>query len=266
MPKVGLLGANTLHMGDELVLATILSPEAAGAHAGSDVSADGRTDGRPQHAKLRVKLAKRGRDLVPVIGAVGITDGDDVAIRLEDAVLLEVLHEPVHALLATACHHADTERAVEVEVEDGLYVEGVTHDGDRLGKTAAAVKRVEVVDDLDSIFDSSAADEPTLARSEMTGSRPSAEKAGAVASSITLDSSDAEGLSPDQESVPTDLLSSQWQMDSGIWDETATKLDLARAYIEMDDGDAAREILEEVISEGREEQRSEARAMLEKLA
>ena len=126
--------------------------------------------------------------------------------------------------------------------------------------------RVEVVDDLDSIFDSSAADEPTLARSEMTGSRPSAEKAGAVASSITLDSSDAEGLSPDQESVPTDLLSSQWQMDSGIWDETATKLDLARAYIEMDDGDAAREILEEVISEGREEQRSEARAMLEKLA
>ena len=79
MPKVGLLGANTLHMGDELVLATILSPEAAGAHAGSDVSADGRTDGRAQHAKLWVKLAKRGRDLVPVIGAVGITDGDDVA-------------------------------------------------------------------------------------------------------------------------------------------------------------------------------------------
>lgn len=72
-------------------------------------------------------------------------------------------------------------------------------------------------------------------------------------------------LSPEQESVPSDLLSSQWQIDSGIWDETATKLDLARAYVEMDDKEAAREILEEVMAEGREEQRSEARAMLERL-
>jgi pilus assembly protein FimV len=76
-----------------------------------------------------------------------------------------------------------------------------------------------------------------------------------------LDSS----LSPEQESVPSDLLSSQWQIDSGIWDETATKLDLARAYVEMDDKEAAREILEEVMAEGREEQRNEARAMLERL-
>ncbi|BCU07285.1 FimV/HubP family polar landmark protein [Allochromatium tepidum] len=72
-------------------------------------------------------------------------------------------------------------------------------------------------------------------------------------------------LSPEQESVPSDLLSSQWQIDSGIWDETATKLDLARAYVEMDDKEAAREILEEVMAEGREEQRNEARAMLERL-
>ena len=74
------------------------------------------------------------------------------------------------------------------------------------------------------------------------------------------------GLSQEQESVPSDLLSSQWQIDSGIWDETATKLDLARAYVEMDDKEAAREILEEVIAEGREEQRNEARAMLERLS
>jgi len=73
------------------------------------------------------------------------------------------------------------------------------------------------------------------------------------------------GLSPEQDSVPSDLLSSQWQIDSGIWDETATKLDLARAYVEMDDKDAAREILEEVLAEGREEQRKEARALLERL-
>ena len=80
----------------------------------------------------------------------------------------------------------------------------------------------------------------------------------------SLDALDA-GLFPEQESVPSDLLSSQWQIDSSIWDETATKLDLARAYVEMDDKEAAREILEEVIAEGRDEQRNEARSMLERL-
>lgn len=80
--------------------------------------------------------------------------------------------------------------------------------------------------------------------------------------SIAIDST----LGPERESVPSDLLSSQWQVDSGIWDEVATKLDLARAYIEMNDKEAAREILEEVLNEGREEQRQEAKALLERLA
>ncbi|MFD2112841.1 FimV/HubP family polar landmark protein [Thiorhodococcus fuscus] len=122
-------------------------------------------------------------------------------------------------------------------------------------------RRVEVVEDLDSIFDSTAEDEPTLARNEASGTPPTGPQSGQMLSSVGFDSTD----SVEQESTPTDLLSSQWQMDSGIWDETATKLDLARAYIEMDDAEAAREILEEVVAEGRDEQRSEARAMLSKL-
>lgn len=63
----------------------------------------------------------------------------------------------------------------------------------------------------------------------------------------------------------SDLLSSQWQMDSGLWDETATKLDLARAYVEMGDQDSARGILEEVANEGNEAQRDEAAQMLRAL-
>ncbi|WP_426427164.1 FimV/HubP family polar landmark protein [Pseudomonas palmensis] len=41
-------------------------------------------------------------------------------------------------------------------------------------------------------------------------------------------------------------------------DEAATKLDLARAYIDMGDNDGAREILDEVMKEGTETQRKEA--------
>lgn len=49
-------------------------------------------------------------------------------------------------------------------------------------------------------------------------------------------------------------------------DEVTTKLDLAKAYIEMQDSDGARDILDEVIKEGNSAQQSEARRMLEQLA
>jgi pilus assembly protein FimV len=48
-------------------------------------------------------------------------------------------------------------------------------------------------------------------------------------------------------------------------DEAATKLDLARAYIEMGDADGARDILDEVVVEGDDGQKSEAREMLSRL-
>jgi len=45
--------------------------------------------------------------------------------------------------------------------------------------------------------------------------------------------------------------------------ETSIKLDVARAYIEADDRESAREMLQEVINEGNEEQQEEAKAILE---
>lgn len=45
-------------------------------------------------------------------------------------------------------------------------------------------------------------------------------------------------------------------------DEVATKLDLAQAYIDMGDADGARDILSEVLTEGDEAQRGEAKEML----
>jgi len=42
------------------------------------------------------------------------------------------------------------------------------------------------------------------------------------------------------------------------WDEAATKLDLAKAYIDMGDADGAKSILDEVMAEGNEEQKAQA--------
>ena len=48
-------------------------------------------------------------------------------------------------------------------------------------------------------------------------------------------------------------------------DECATKLDLARAYIDMGDEEGARDILSEVVDEGNEQQQQDAREMMEQL-
>ncbi|HAC67548.1 MAG TPA: hypothetical protein DCP19_06350, partial [Pseudomonas sp.] len=49
-------------------------------------------------------------------------------------------------------------------------------------------------------------------------------------------------------------------------DETATKLDLARAYIDMGDPEGARDILDEVLAEGNAGQQQEARAIIAQLS
>lgn len=51
----------------------------------------------------------------------------------------------------------------------------------------------------------------------------------------------------------------------GQWHDAATKLDLAKAYQEMGDVDGAREILQEVLHEGDEQQKFEAQSLLTKL-
>jgi len=49
-------------------------------------------------------------------------------------------------------------------------------------------------------------------------------------------------------------------------DEVGTKLDLAKAYIDMGDPDGARSILDEVMSEGDDSQKSEAQSLLDQIA
>lgn len=48
-------------------------------------------------------------------------------------------------------------------------------------------------------------------------------------------------------------------------DETATKLDLARAYIDMGDAEGARDIIDEIIKEGSEQHKADAESLLARL-
>ena len=53
---------------------------------------------------------------------------------------------------------------------------------------------------------------------------------------------------------------------STVWEEASTKLDLARAYLEMGDKEGAREILQEVLAEGGPEQQENAKKLLATLS
>lgn len=68
---------------------------------------------------------------------------------------------------------------------------------------------------------------------------------------------------PEPEPEPVDDL--DFDFFSGA-DEVATKLDLARAYVDMGDPQGARDILDEVVKDGDEGQRLQARELLSRLA
>ena len=55
-------------------------------------------------------------------------------------------------------------------------------------------------------------------------------------------------------------------MDESLYQEVATKLELAQAYEEMGDHEGARELLQEVLAEGNAEQQEAARNKLAVLA
>ncbi|MYM62728.1 FimV/HubP family polar landmark protein [Pseudomaricurvus sp. HS19] len=69
---------------------------------------------------------------------------------------------------------------------------------------------------------------------------------------------------------PEDVLGGDDDLDADLdfladTDEVATKLDLARAYIDMGDRDGARDILDEVVAEGSDQQRQEAQELISRM-
>lgn len=118
--------------------------------------------------------------------------------------------------------------------------------------------------DLPEDFDLSLADEPEAAA-----------KPDAFASELDDVNAELDRLSQSLESPPIEP--SFTAEDAALGDdepefdflsgtnEVATKLDLAQAYIDMGDADGARDILSEVLTEGDEAQRGEAKEMLGKI-
>ena len=66
-------------------------------------------------------------------------------------------------------------------------------------------------------------------------------------------------------SVPASAAEEEEVLIADDADQMATKLDLARAYLDMDDGESARGMLEEVVANGSAQQRQEAQELLSRM-
>jgi len=83
---------------------------------------------------------------------------------------------------------------------------------------------------------------------------------------LETDLDDTAGLAEDDMDISLDVSDDEFDISelSEEVDEVSTKLDLAKAYIDMGDNDGARSILEEVKAEGNDEQQQQAEELLQK--
>jgi len=84
-------------------------------------------------------------------------------------------------------------------------------------------------------------------------------------SDLTMSEDDTGAISEQEAGAESDSSAEMAAGANDTWDEAGTKLDLARAYIEMDDKESAQSILEEVIKEGTDTQKNEARDMMNQI-
>ncbi|MCM0611898.1 hypothetical protein KFJ24_05340 [Marinobacter sediminum] len=145
-------------------------------------------------------------------------------------------------------------------LDEELGLEDTLGEGDVLGESESAgpeeeVSGAEELEDLGSPGDVAEQEESSEASDDGVDLPVASEKVGGEVP-------ESESLDIDERDLGDD---DDFDFLAGT-DEAATKLDLARAYVEMGDSDGARDILEEVALEGDEDQKSEAQDLLKKLS
>jgi pilus assembly protein FimV len=203
-----------------------------------------------------------------VAGVEGDRAGDDLAGNsLDDFDDLELddldvsltddrtgVDEPAPAPAEPASREMDDELAgLSLDEDDtDLTLDDLSLDDDTLSPRAEPDSSVDELDDLNL---------------ELGDELDDAEKDAAPAPEYDSEPQTAAAPPVDTSEAGDDMLGDDDDFDFlGETDENATKLDLARAYIDMGDAEGARDILNEVLSEGSDEQQGEAKDLLARVS
>lgn len=169
--------------------------------------------------------------------AVPAVEGDDFLLELADMDLGEVPAEPAQAALPELGELDELEKELQT-----------------LGDTSAAEL------DLDAAFDE------FLAQADLTTEPASSAPAPVAVTAVPAAVDELPSLDELEIEAAPALTGNEDFNFLADTDETATKLDLARAYIDMGDAEGARDILDEVLKEGNANQQQEAREMMGRIA
>ena len=193
-----------------------------------------------------------------VLQAALATSPEDSAIRLK---LLEVYHAAgnVAAFNREASDFRDgvtEEDSVWLQIASMGYALSPDNDLYRAASTRSADANPDFDMDLADMENPAAPDQPLddAANDDTDSGLPESIEFNLDDSADML----AAGSDLDEEDTSEGLLSTM--------EEVTTKLDLARAYLDMGDPDGARSILGEVMEEGNDAQKNEAEALISKLA
>lgn len=122
---------------------------------------------------------------------------------------------------------------------------------------------IPAVDEMEFSLDSQVESEPTLPSLELPTDLEAESEVSELENTLDDNITDIRSL---QSKI--DAMDELSELDSDIFDgtdEASTKLDLAKAYIEMGDWEGAREILDEVVSQGSDQQKEQAKTLLAKV-
>lgn len=154
----------------------------------------------------------------------------------------------------------------EVGEDSDVGLDSLAGDDIELPTLEAESDSLDDLPELDDEFDISVPQEqPEELESTETVAAEYKEELPSLADSLDADN-DGEDFPPlgDLDDLDLENLGNDLDFLSGT-DESETKLDLARAYIDMEDQDGAREILQEVLEEGSDQQKEEANKLLDSL-
>jgi pilus assembly protein FimV len=206
------------------------------------------------------KIAEMGRELSPDnpmyqagnVTAVA-TDEDAEIDSLSDAMDFDMDPE-----VAETGESATTDETVE-EIKDAE--EGLDFDLD-LTFDADANANEDKPDNVEFTPSDASSEQPEASGPELKVANDSVEP-----DAIDLDSAldfDLDGFELGSEAETEAELEGDGELAD--LDEVSTKLDLARAYIDMGDPDGAKNILDEVMDEGNDEQKDEARGIMTQMS
>lgn len=182
----------------------------------------------------------------------GLSDTDDTGATTQLSV--EPVAEPGEGL-------DDDDATLLADVADGASSEAADDEETLVADSADLEAEIDAEIDAQAVADSDTVEQPKIDPTDVelgdTAEQPAMIDSGDVDFDLGMEAeADDDVVTAIQEaSLPEDATMT----------EVGTKLDLARAYIDMGDPDGARSILSEVLDEGAEEQQQEARQLLEEL-